>query len=1064
MPGSCMTRVSHPAPRRPRAGRSPHGSPKSNPERRGDWPKPEIVMPLHLNAGAEPVPGYRLVRKLGEGGVGEAWEAIAPGRVRVALKFIRLDSALARPELRSLDVIRDIRHPHLLDVQFTVQVEDHLVVAMPLCDKSLKDRLGECQREGLPGLPLDELLGYMGEMGGAIDFLNEPRHPSADGTLVGVQHRDIKPQNVFLVGGSTRLADFGLAKGVVAGSGDHSGCMTPHYAAPELIEGRISPRSDQYSLAVTYVQLRTGQLPFRGSVAEVLLRHLHGEPDLSGLPAEECATVARALAKCPEDRWPSCRAFVKGLEQAARDRENRVNREDLGKPAASPQADRTWSPRAPETLRVATTVPIPEATAPQEAAASDWKGARGPSRPRRSRTVRLVAALATVGILAVLVALVVPRLLPSPREQPGPGGGRMRSEPQLPVEPQPRPIEADAGAATAKSETETRPVARQADAGRDAKKKSGGKPAANTPPVEPGPPDRPVLARASEPASKGVADPDSPAKARAFLKKYCHRCHGVRFEVPGYNVLDRDSLIAKRGEGENPYVTPGKPDESELWKRLGEDKDMPPSSPKPSDPERALIRDWIAVGAPFPRDERRKPVSDADVLGPIAQHLRKLDPADRPRWRYFTLATLNNNPKVSDDELRLARAGVSKLLNSLSSRRRIVVPEAIGPEQAVLAIDVTGLGWDAREVWNRILKVYPYGLSYRNRPTDDPLRKLAIELDELVGEEVGPLDVRADWFLDAASRPDLYHAILDLPRTAEELEARLGVGIERDFLNDQLRRAGFTASGVSSQNRLVDRHDSASGYYWRSYDFRNTDGTGNILRYPLGPVFADNPFPRLAFQHAGGEIIFSLPNGLQAYFLVDAKGNRIDSGPAEIVGDALRTSGTTLVVAGLSCMACHQHGIIRFQDRLRAGAAVAGSAREKLERLVPSKGEWDKILSGDEAQFLAAAEQATGPFLRVGADKAKPVRDFPEPITTIARLYQKDLGTDEVVAELGLEDVKDLLARIRANPALGRLGLGVLCDGGALKRAEWDSLKDRTLSTFHEVNLHIRRGTPQRRY
>src|SRR5262249_18142407 len=157
----------------------------------------------------------------------------------------------------------------------------------------------------------------------------------------------------------------------------------------------------------------------------------------------------------------------------------------------------------------------------------------------------------------------------------------------------------------------------------------------------------------------------------------------------------------------------------------------------------------------------------------------------------------------------------------------------------------------------------------------------------------------------------------------------------------------------------------------------------------------------------------------QAYLLVDTKGNRIDSGPAEIVGDALRTSGTTLVVAGLSCMACHQHGIIRFQDRLRAGAAVAGSAREKLERLGPPEGEGDKRLSGAEATFRAAAERAPGPSLRVGADTAKPVRAFPEPISTIARLYQKDLGTDEVVAELGLEDVKDLLARIRANPALG---------------------------------------------
>ncbi|MCI0463566.1 MAG: serine/threonine protein kinase [Gemmataceae bacterium] len=260
---------------------------------------------LALASGARPLPEYTLERLLGRGAFGEAWQARGPGGVAVALKFLNL-SDRGKLELRSLELIKDIRHPHLLSLFGYWERPPYLILAMELGDRTLLDRLHEVRDQGGAGIPVAELLESLREAAKGIDHLNES----------GIQHRDIKPHNLLLVGGGVKVADFGLARLLEHNLTTASGCMTPAYAAPELLSGKVANQSDQYSLAVTYCQLRGGRLPFEGNQTQILTAHLMLPPDLSMLPPAEQQVAARALAKDPQRRWPSCRAFVEALAGA----------------------------------------------------------------------------------------------------------------------------------------------------------------------------------------------------------------------------------------------------------------------------------------------------------------------------------------------------------------------------------------------------------------------------------------------------------------------------------------------------------------------------------------------------------------------------------------------------------------------------------------------------------------------------------------------------------------------------------------------------------------------------
>lgn len=271
---------------------------------RPDCPKPPRAMAFLLSEGAEPIPGYRLVRRLGTGGYGEVWQCTAPGGLTKAVKVIfgHMSDARAEQELRALTRIKEVRHPFLLSLERFEVIEDQLFIVTELADGSLMDRYEECRRSAVAGIPREELLGYMRDTADALDYMNEH---------YGLQHLDIKPQNLLVVAGRVKIADFGLVKELYGTSATATGGVTPLYASPEAFDGKVSRFSDQYSLAIVYQEMLTGFRPFPGrTTLQLAAQHMNSPPLLDPLPPRDRPVLARALAKVPDQRFPNCRDMV----------------------------------------------------------------------------------------------------------------------------------------------------------------------------------------------------------------------------------------------------------------------------------------------------------------------------------------------------------------------------------------------------------------------------------------------------------------------------------------------------------------------------------------------------------------------------------------------------------------------------------------------------------------------------------------------------------------------------------------------------------------------------------
>jgi serine/threonine protein kinase len=183
---------------------------------------------------------------------------------------------------------------------------------MELADGSLQDLLEVELAETNAALSRPRVCKYLSQVAEVLDFLNDRKH-RIDGQLVAFRHCDVKPSNMLMFRGAVKLADFGLTVMTSAVSQRHPSTGSTSYAAPEIFTGTISNRTDQYSLAVTYFQLRTGRVPFPDSPPKFRPDYVRPTPDLSLLPAPEAPIVARALAPISVDRWASCKEFMAAL-------------------------------------------------------------------------------------------------------------------------------------------------------------------------------------------------------------------------------------------------------------------------------------------------------------------------------------------------------------------------------------------------------------------------------------------------------------------------------------------------------------------------------------------------------------------------------------------------------------------------------------------------------------------------------------------------------------------------------------------------------------------------------
>jgi len=561
---------------------------------------------------------------------------------------------------------------------------------------------------------------------------------------------------------------------------------------------------------------------------------------------------------------------------------------------------------------------------------------------------------------------------------------------------------------------------------------------------------------------------DLQPRVLGILENNCAKCHGAGSAGQGGigYILNLEELITQR------KVAPGDAEGSRIYARMTDPKSPMPPLPemvRPSDTDTEIIGKWINECAGLQSCGDQPFYDTTKMLEMINQDLSKVDFQSKKTTRYLTFVHLYN-AGWCDAEIELFRQALSKLVNSLSHGPLVTAPLAIDPERLIFRIDLTDYKWEARadlkpfklsepsfhfrdadplndspgsanadaaeqaelakeyrDIWEMMADQNPYTIEY--------LGEIAANL-KTDSDTLFPI-IQGDAFIDASSRSPLYYDILGIPRrsaqlnkndppcgdkgTADEcLETQLGVSIlaeiDAEFALDKdfTGRAGFKKSDVSRFNRIVERHlinGDSNRAFWISYDFAGQADEQNIFVNPLD------------FDFDGGEIIFSLENGLQGYMLTDKLGTRLNEGPQAIVQDPSQEDNA--VRNGVSCIGCHGSGMIKVNDEIRESLVGSNlfdqATKDKINDLYPPRDAFTALQDEDVTRFNNSMA------------KAGVVASDQEPVVTSFLSFDEDMGLRRVGAEYGLTSDQMVAA-------IGKLGndLNDLTqEGNTIQRADF---------------------------